>query len=91
MSSDGIYLVSIAVTGNYIINEPTITSIGVVTSDGKCTIPELTAVVKKSIENYRYEYGTKEELSASVRKSLRNYLFKRMREAPMVVVNVLEV
>ncbi len=91
MSSDGIYLVSIAVTGNYIINEPTITSIGVVTSDGKCTIPELTAVVKKSIENYRYEYSTKDELSAFVRKSLRNYLFKRMREAPMVVVNVLEV
>ncbi len=91
MSSDGIYLISIAVTGDTIINEPTITSIGVVTSEGGCTIPELTGVVKKSIENYRYEYSTKEELAISVRKSLRNYLFKRMREAPMVVVNVLEV
>ena len=90
MSSDGIYLVSIAVTGDYIINEPTITSIGVVTSEERCSIPELTTVVKKALDNYHYQYGAKDELSASVRKSLRNYLFKRMREAPMVVVNVLE-
>jgi ribonuclease J len=91
MSSDGIYLVSIAVSGNYIVGEPAITSIGVVTSENKCTIPELLGVVKRAIENYNYEFSTKDELSAYVRKSMRNYLFKKMREAPMVVVNVLEV
>ena len=91
MSSDGIFLVSIAATGNYVINDPVITSIGVVVSENKCTIPELTGVVKKAIDNFPYEYSAKEELSAHVRKSLRNYLFKKMREAPMVVVNVLEV
>ena len=91
MSSDGIFLVSIAATGNYVINDPVITSIGVVVSENKCTIPELTGVVKKAIDNFSYEYAAKEELSAHVRKSLRNYLFKKMREAPMVVVNVLEV
>ena len=91
MSSDGIFAVSIAVTGNYVVGEPVITSIGVVLSDNKCTLPELIGVVKKSIENYQYEYSSKEELAAYVRKSLRNYLFKKMREAPMVVVSVLEV
>ena len=91
MSSDGIFLVSIAATGNYVINDPVITSIGVVVSENKCTIPELTGVVKKAIDNFPYEYAAKDELSAHVRKSLRNYLFKKMREAPMVVVNVLEV
>ncbi|MBQ8352458.1 MAG: ribonuclease J [Clostridia bacterium] len=91
MSSDGIYLVSLAVTGDYVVGDPEITSIGVVTSENKCTLPELVGVAKKALENYRYTYGGKEELSAHVRKSLRNYLFKRMREAPMVVVNVLEV
>ena len=91
MSSDGIFLVSIAATGNYVINDPVITSIGVVVSENKCTIPELTGVVKKAIDNFTYEYAAKDELSAHVRKSLRNYLFKKMREAPMVVVNVLEV
>ncbi|MBO5334502.1 MAG: ribonuclease J, partial [Clostridia bacterium] len=91
MSSDGIYLVSLAVTGDYVVGDPEITSIGVVTSENKCTVPELVGVAKKALENYRYTYGGKEELSAYVRKSLRNYLFKRMREAPMVVVNVLEV
>ena len=91
MSSDGIYLVSLAVSGDCVVGDPEITSIGVVTSENKCTIPELIGVAKKALENYRYTYGSKEELSAHVRKSLRNYLFKRMREAPMVVVNVLEV
>ncbi|MBE7093494.1 MAG: RNase J family beta-CASP ribonuclease [Clostridiales bacterium] len=91
MSSDGIYLVSLAVTGDYVVGDPEITSIGVVTSENKCTLPELVGVAKKALENYRYTYGGKEELSAHVRKSLRNYLFKRMREAPMVVVNILEV
>ena len=91
MSSDGIFLVSIAATGNYVINDPVITSIGVVVSENKYTIPELIGVVKKAIDNFTYEYAAKEELSAHVRKSLRNYLFKKMREAPMVVVNVLEV
>ena len=91
MSSDGIFLVSVAATGNYVINDPVITSIGVVVSENKYTIPELTGVVKKAIDNFTYEYAAKEELAAHIRKSLRNYLFKKMREAPMVVVNVLEV
>ena len=91
MSSDGVFLVSIAATGNYVINDPVITSIGVAVSENKCTIPELIGVVKRAIDNYTYEYSAKDELAAYVRKSLRNYLFKKMREAPMVVVNVLEV
>jgi ribonuclease J len=91
MSSDGIYLVSLAVTGDCVVSDPAITSIGVVTSENKCSVVELMGVAKKAIDNYRYEYGAKDELAAYVRKSLRNYLFKKMREAPMVVVNVLEV
>ena len=91
MSSDGIYLVSLAVTGNYVVGEPKLTSIGVVTSEKGCTLQELTGIAKKAVENYRLEFGSTEELSAHVRKSLRNYLFKKMREAPMVVVNVLEI
>jgi len=91
MSSDGIYLVSLAVTGDCVVSDPAITSIGVVTSENKCSVVELMGVAKKAVDNYRYEYGSKDELAAYVRKSLRNYLFKKMREAPMVVVNVLEV
>ena len=91
MSSDGIYLVSIAVTGDAVVGEPSITSIGVVTSENKCSLAELTAVAKRAVDNCRYGYGSKDELAAYVRKSMRNYLFKKMREAPMVVVNVLEI
>jgi ribonuclease J len=91
MSSDGIYLVSIAVTGDAVVGEPSITSIGVVTSENKCSLAELTAVAKRAVDNCRYGYGNKDDLAGYVRKSMRNYLFKKMREAPMVVVNVLEI
>ena len=90
MSSDGVYFVSIAASGDFVYPEPSITPIGVVTSENKCSVAELTAVAKRAIAGYRYEYGMKDELSAYVRKCLRNYLFKQMREAPMVVVNVME-
>jgi ribonuclease J len=91
MSSDGIFLVSIAATGNYVVGDPVITSIGVAASENRYTMPELIGVVKRAIDNFTYDYAAKEELAAYVRKSLRNHLFKKMREAPMVVVNVLEV
>lgn len=90
MSADGIYLVSLAVSGDDYVGDPVITSIGVVTGDNTCSIPELLGVANKALNHYRYAYGMKDELAAYVRKSLRNYLFKKMREAPMVVVNVLE-
>ena len=41
--------------------------------------------------NYRFEDGNKEEFSLSVRKALRNYFYKTTKQAPLFVVNVLEV
>ena len=91
MSTEGMFVVSLAVTGHYVVGEPVVESRGFVTAEHKCTIPELQAVVKRSVEQYDYESGSKEELANAVRKSLRNYLGKKTKQSPLIVVTVLEI
>lgn len=91
MSSEGLFAVSLAVTGNYVINDPVIQSLGFVAAENKCTLPELTAVVQKAVESYDYERGNKEELCHQVRKALRNYLYKKTKQSPLILVSVLDV
>ena len=82
MSTEGMFVVSLAVTGNYVVGEPVVESRGFVTAEHKCTVAELQAVVKRSVEQYDYENGSKEELANAVRKSLRNYLGKKTKQSP---------
>ena len=89
MSTDGVVVVSLAVTGNYVINDPVVETKGFVTA--KCTEEELASVAKKAVEQYDYESGNKEDLSASVRKSLRNYLYKKTKQSPFIIVTVMDV
>ena len=91
MSTEGMFVVSLAVTGNYVVGEPVVESRGFVTAEHKCTVAELQSVVKRSVEQYDYENGSKEELANAVRKSLRNYLGKKTKQSPLIVVTVLEI
>ena len=91
MSSEGLFAVSLAVTGGYVINEPVIQSLGFVAAENKCTLPELTAVVQRAVENYDYEHGNKDELCFAVKKALRNYLYKKTKQSPLILVTVLDV
>ena len=91
MSSEGLFAVSLAVTGGYVINDPVIQSLGFVAAENKCTLPELTAVVQRAVENYDYEHGNKEELCLAVKKALRNYLYKKTKQSPLILVTVLDV
>ncbi len=90
MSSEGVFTVAVAVTGNYLINEPVIEAHGCVFA-GNETEQEMRAVVRKGLENYDYQYSTKEELSAFIRKYLKNYFYKKTKQAPLIVVSVVEV
>ena len=91
MSSDGIFTVAIAVTGNYVINDPVVQSYGFVCSDNSGTNEEIKAVVQRAVEGYRYENGNKEELAAAITKALKNYFYKTIKQAPFIVVSVLDV
>ena len=90
MSAEGIFLVSLAVTGNYVVGEPVIDSHGFVFGE-QMTTDEAYQVVKKAADSYDYENGSKEDLSLFVRKALKNYVFKKTKQSPFIVVSVVEV
>ena len=91
MSSEGMFAISIAVTGNYVINDPVSESRGYVSAGNRDEEKEVRAIVRKAVEQYDYENGNKEELAAFVKKTLKNYLFKKTKQSPLIVVSVLEV
>ncbi len=90
MSSEGVFTVAIATTGNYVINEPVIEAHGCVFA-GNDTEKEMQAVVRRAVENYDYANGTKEDLIAYIRKYLKNDFYKKTKQAPLIVVSVVEV
>lgn len=93
MSAEGVFTVAVAVSGNYVINSPLIESHGFVVAEEKeeKTDRDLLQIVQKTIEQYDYEKGSKEELAVVIRKAIRNYLFKKTKQSPLILVSVLEV
>ena len=90
MSSEGVFSVAIAVTGNYVINEPVIEAHGCVFA-GNETEAEMLVVVKRAVDGYNYEDGNKAEFAAFIKKALRNYFYKKTKQAPLIIVSVLDV
>ena len=90
MSADGVFTVALAVTGNYVINDPVIEAHGCVSAAG-ATEQELKMVIQKAVDAYDYEAGNKTELSQAIRKALKNYFYKKTKQAPLIVVSLLEV
>lgn len=89
-AAEGVFFVSLAVTGNYVVGEPVIDSHGFMFGE-QMDMAEAYDVVKKAADAYDYENGTKEELSVAVRKALKNYVFKKTKQSPFIVVSVVEV
>lgn len=91
MSSDGIFTVAIAVTGNYVINDPVVESHGFVFSENTGTNGEIKTVVQRAVESYNYENGNKAELTLAIKKALKNYFYKNSKQSPLIVVSVVDV
>ena len=90
MSADGVFSVSVAVTGNYVINSPVIEAHGCVFASNE-TEEEIRLLVCKALENYDYTYSSKSELTLYIRKYLKNYFYKKTKQAPLIIVSVVEV
>ncbi len=91
MAADGVFTVALAATGNYVINEPILEAHGCVLTGRGTSIEELRVVVQRAVEAYSYEDGNKEELALSVRKALKNHFYKTTKQAPLIVVSILEI
>ena len=91
MSSEGMFTIALAVTGNYVINDPLIVPKGFVFGEKTVTERDVKDVVARAVENFNYGSGNKEELIAVIKKSVRNYLFKKTKQSPLIVVAIMDV
>ena len=89
MSADGVFTVALAVSGNYPISEPIIESHGCVFAERE-TQEDVLAVVRRAVDGFGYIYN-KEDLSLAIRKALKNYFYKKTKQAPLIVVSVIDV
>jgi ribonuclease J len=89
MSADGVFTVALAVSGNYPVSEPVIEAHGCVFAE-KDTERDTLAVVRRAVEGFGYIYD-KVDLSLAIRKALKNYFYKKTKQAPLIVVSVIDV
>jgi len=89
MSSEGVFIVSAAVSGGVLLGDPVIENRGVVFSDGRDYMREIKDVVDKAIDGAGNVSAS--ELSATVKRAMKTYLFKKAKQSPMIIVLVQEI
>ena len=90
LASDGLFIVSVVVSGGEVIGEPTVNSRGFIFGFHKDYITEVREVIKNAIEGYDLSIGSVDELKRAIKKTLKNYLLKKTKQSPMIVPVVVE-
>lgn len=90
LAAEGLFIVSVAVSGGEVIGEPAINSRGFVFDFHHDYNREMREVINRAIEGYDLSVGTVDELKRVIKKALRNYLQKKTKQSPMVVPVVVE-
>ncbi len=90
LAAEGLFIVSVAVSGGEVIGEPAINSRGFVFDFHHDYNREMREVINRAISGYDLSVGTVDELKRTIKKALRNYLQKKTKQSPMVVPVVVE-
>ena len=90
LSEEGLFIVSVAVSGGEVVGEPAINSRGFVFDFHRDYNKEIREVILRTIESYDLARGTIDELKRVIKRSLRNYLMKKTKQSPLIVPVVVE-
>ena len=90
LAQEGIFIVSVAVSGGEVIGEPVINSRGFVFDFHRDYNKEMREVINRAISGYDLPSGSVDELKRVIKKALRNYLVRKTKQSPMVVPVVVE-
>ncbi len=90
LAQEGIFIVSVAVSGGEVIGEPVINSRGFVFDFHRDYNKEMREVIYRAIAGYDLASGSVDELKRVIKKALRNYLVRKTHQSPMVVPVVVE-
>ena len=89
MSSEGIFVLSLAVMNRVVVSTQ-IESRGVVFTDEKNDMREIRELTYRTIEGAGKLFDT-EEFVVQLKKTLRNYFFKKTRQSPMIIILMQEI
>ncbi len=90
LAADGLFIVSVVVSGGEVIGEPAVNSRGFIFGFHKDYINEIRSVIKNAIEGYDLSVGSVDELKRAIKRTLKNYLYKKTKQSPMIVPVVVE-
>ena len=90
LSEEGLFIVSVAVSGGEVVGEPAINSRGFAFDFHRDYNKEIREVILRAIEGYDLARGTVDELKRVIKRNLRNYLIRKTKQSPMVVPVVVE-
>ena len=91
LSEEGLFIVSIAVSGGEVVGEPAINSRGFVFDFHRDYNKEIREVILRAIDSYDLHNGTIDEFKRVIKRNLRNYLMRKTKQSPMVVPVVVEI
>ena len=89
MSSEGVFIVTLALSHGTVLSDVNIESRGFVFSDEQEYLRDLKDVVEKAIESVGAR--NREELCAAIKRAMKNYLFKKTKQSPMIIPIILDV
>lgn len=90
LAEEGMFIVSLVVSGGEVIGEPAINSRGFVFDFHRDYNKEMREVIDRAVAGYDLRVGTVDELKRTVKKALRNYIMKKTKQSPMIVPVVVE-
>lgn len=90
LSAEGLFIVSVAVSGGAVVGEPAINSRGFVFDFHRDYNKEMREVINRAIAGYDSYRGNTDELKKTIKRALKNYLYKKTKQSPMIVPVVVE-
>ncbi|MDE7379700.1 MAG: ribonuclease J [Clostridia bacterium] len=90
LAAEGLFIVSVVVSGGEVIGEPAINSRGFVFDFHRDYNKEIRDVINRAIQGYDFSVGSVDELKRTIKRVLGNYLSKKTKQAPMIVPVVVE-
>lgn len=90
LAEEGLFIVSVVVSGGEVIGEPAVNSRGFVFDFHRDYDKEIREVIDRAICGYDLSVGSVDELKRTIKRALRNYLMKKTKQSPMIVPVVVE-
>ena len=91
IASEGVFVISVIVSGGEPVGEPRIENIGILFGDERDYEKEIKGVVMNAISQYDLAGGNADGLAKAIEKMLKGYLYKKTKQSPLILPVIMEI